>query len=147
MSQQNDPEFDPRDFTPYLLAVASEQSSLAFSEVYKSRYGMTRPEWRVLFHLGRYGPMTATEIGRRGRIHKIKISRAVRALEEKRFLTRRAIERDRRSETLDLRPPGRAAYADLAREAAAFEQRLETRIGQRDARALKRVLRKLAQLE
>jgi DNA-binding MarR family transcriptional regulator len=50
---------------------------------------MLRTEWRVLFHLGRYGAMSAREISRRAGIHKTKVSRAVAALERKRFLERR----------------------------------------------------------
>jgi hypothetical protein len=61
--------------------------------VYKDRYGMLRTEWRVLFHLGRYGAMSAREISRRAGIHKTKVSRAVAALERKRFLERREARR------------------------------------------------------
>ena len=136
-------EFDLGGFTPYLLNIASELESLEFSEVYKSRYGMNRPEWRVLFHLGRYGEMTATEIGRRARIHKTKISRAVQALEVKRFLARAPQDGDRRFEVLSLRPPGLAAYRDLTRQAALYETALEARLGGRDARRLREILQRL----
>jgi len=80
--------FELQDFLPYQLNQAAEAASLSFQQIYKGRYGMLRTEWRVLFHLGLYGQMTATEIGQRSRMHKTKISRAVSALEEKRFLTR-----------------------------------------------------------
>ncbi len=140
---QTPPDFDLTDFTPYLLNIAAEVESLEFSAVYKARYGMTRPEWRVLFHLGRYGAMTATEIGQRSRIHKTKISRAVSALEAKRFLHRAPLHSDRRSEVLRLRPPGQSAYRDLTGHAEGFEQALEKRLGPRDAKALRRVLKKL----
>ena len=58
-------DFDLQYFLPYLLNQAAEEASIAFQKVYKSRYGMLRTEWRVLFHLGRYGAMTATDIGER----------------------------------------------------------------------------------
>ncbi|KMK66229.1 MarR family transcriptional regulator [Puniceibacterium sp. IMCC21224] len=138
------PPFDLRDFTPYLLAMSSEVASLEFSQIYRSRYAMTRPEWRVLFHLGRYGSMTAREICDRAKTHKTKVSRAVRALEEKRFLERRTVEGDRRCEMLSLRSPGQAAYRDLSSEAARFEAQLTARLGDRDALLLKSLLRKLA---
>ena len=79
-------DFDLRFFLPYLLNQAAEESSLAFQQVYKGRYGMLRTEWRVLFHLGIYGEMTAKEIGERARMHKTKISRAVQRLADRRFL-------------------------------------------------------------
>ena len=106
-------DFDLRTFLPYLLNQAAEETSLRFSDVYRDRYGMLRTEWRVLFHLGRYGDMTATEIGRLSRMHKTKISRAVAALEAKRFVARGEDPGDRRRETLTLLAPGRAAYDDL----------------------------------
>jgi DNA-binding MarR family transcriptional regulator len=102
-----DAQFELSDFTPYLLNAAAEAQSLRFSKVYKDRYGMLRTEWRVLFHLGRYGPMSAREISRRAGIHKTKVSRAVAALERKRFLERRDSAGDRRVEILSLRAPGR----------------------------------------
>lgn len=139
-------EFDLIEFTPYLLSLATEVESVAFSSVYRSQFNMTRNEWRVMFHLGRYGDMTATEIGQRARTHKTKVSRAVRALEVKRFLARRTIETDRRSETLSLLPSGRAAYSELARRAAVFEAEFEKRIGTDDALLLRGILRRLVDL-
>ncbi|HAC50641.1 MAG TPA: MarR family transcriptional regulator, partial [Sulfitobacter sp.] len=79
-----DDDFQLQYFLPYLLNQAAEASSLEFQQIYKSRYGMLRTEWRVLFHLGLYGQLTASEIGQRARMHKTKISRAVHRLTERR---------------------------------------------------------------
>ena len=98
MSEKDD--FDLQLFLPYLLNQAAEAASLAFTQIYKNRYGMLRTEWRVLFHLGIYGTLTAKEIGERARSHKTKISRAVAALEKRRYLKRTRLESDRRVEAL-----------------------------------------------
>jgi DNA-binding MarR family transcriptional regulator len=143
-SMPEDDGFELRDFTPYLLNAAGEAQSLAFSRVYKDRYGMLRTEWRVLFHLGRYGEMSAREISRRAAIHKTKVSRAVAALTEKRFLERRPSPEDRRVERLALRPPGRAAFEDLTRAAAAHERALEARLGADRLAELRDLLRRLS---
>ncbi len=137
--------FELTEFTPYLLNAAAEAQSLRFSRVYRDRYGMLRTEWRVLFHLGRYGEMSAREISIRARIHKTKVSRAVHALEAKRFLERRPSDADRRVEILALRPPGLAAFADLARAAADHEAALEARIGAGRLADLRSLLRELAE--
>jgi DNA-binding MarR family transcriptional regulator len=105
---------------------------------------MLRTEWRVLFHLGRYGAMSAREISRRAGIHKTKVSRAVAALERKRFLERKASADDRRVEILDLRAPGRAAFRDLSEAAAAHERRLEARMGNSALVELRDMLRRLS---
>ena len=141
----NDDDFDLQDFLPYLLNQAAEASSLAFQQVYKDRYGMLRTEWRVLFHLGIYGRMTAREIGQRSKMHKTKISRAVQKLAERRFLTRETDDSDRRLEWLDLTAQGRAAYRDLREIAKGYDARLSAKLSARENAVLRQALRKLAE--
>ena len=117
----HDNDFDLQDFLPYLMNQAAEALSLDFQRHYKGKYGMLRTEWRVLFHLGRYGEMTAKDICDRARMHKTKVSRAVAALEAKRYLTRTRQEEDRRSETLRLTQAGTRVFRDLYEEAARFD--------------------------
>lgn len=116
--------FDLQQFLPYLLNQAAEESSLAFQKLYKDRYGMLRTEWRVLFHLGIYGEMTARDIGLKAKIHKTKISRAVAALEDRRFLKRTRSPFDRRREDLSLTKAGHAAYQDLMAVAESYQSDL-----------------------
>jgi DNA-binding MarR family transcriptional regulator len=140
------PDFDLRDFLPYLLNLAAEEASLGFQALYKSRYGMLRTEWRVVFHLGRYGAMTATEVCTRSRIHKTKVSRAVAKLEARRFLRRQVSKLDRRAEVLTLTDAGRAAYSDLQAQAQAYEAKLTAGFTPEEAAALRRALQRLAKL-
>jgi DNA-binding MarR family transcriptional regulator len=139
-------DFDVQDFLPYLLNLAAEEASLGFQVLYKSRYGMLRTEWRVLFHLGRYGEMTAKEICDRSRVHKTKVSRAVAKLAARRFLQRRVLAQDRRAEVLDLTDAGRAAYADLHAQAQAYDAKLTAGFAPEEAQALRRALQRLAKL-
>ena len=141
-----DDDFDLRDFTPYLLQMAAEATSAAFQPAYRERYGMLRTEWRVLFHLGRYGAMTAREVCDRARLHKTKVSRAVAALERKRLLLRTEVEADRRRETLALTPAGERTWRDLTGAARAFDRALSERLGAAEAAALRRALHRLAGL-
>lgn len=138
------PDFDVQDFTPYLLAQAAEAASLAFARVYKDRYGLLRTEWRVLFHLGIYRELTASEIGARASIHKTKISRAVARLEARRFLHREEVAEDRRREILRLTPAGRAAYRDLRQVAKEYEGALLEGFSAAEIRTLKQALKRLA---
>ena len=136
-------EFDLTDFLPYLLNQAAEVRGREFQKVYKGRYGMLRTEWRVLFHLGRHGPMTASAIVEAAQSHKTKISRAVTALEKKRFLRRDTMEHDRRSEQLSLTPAGQRAYRDLAGFAQDYDAKLMAKLGASDAATLKGCLKTL----
>ncbi len=140
-------DFDLEDFLPYLLNQAAEESSMAFQRVYKGRYGMLRNEWRVLFHLGNYGQMTAKEIGTRARMHKTKISRAVSKLEKRRFLTRTKDDEDRRVEHLNLTATGQAAYRDLHSVAKTYDQKLSALFPVAEAKMLRNMLRRLSGIE
>lgn len=139
-----DDDFELANFLPFLLNQAAEESSLAFQHVYKNRYGMLRTEWRVLFHLGIYGQLTAKEIGERARIHKTKISRAVQRLEARRFLTRTRDENDRRSEHLELTAAGQAAYRDLRGVARDYDAKLARHFTSGEVALLRSMLRQLA---
>tara|TARA_R110002110_G_scaffold19919_35_gene81638 strand:+ start:1481 stop:1942 length:462 start_codon:yes stop_codon:yes gene_type:complete len=139
-------DFDLQSFLPYLLNIAAEQSSATFQTYYKDRYGMLRTEWRVLFHLGRYGAMTAKDVCDRARLHKTKVSRAVAALQQKRFLTRNTRPDDRRHETLSLTPQGARAYADLATQAQRFDRALMQDFSPQEALLLRSALMRIAKL-
>ena len=112
------------EFLPYRLNRLAEAVGREFSRVYKERFGLTRPEWRLLATLGQFGTMTATDIGAHTAMHKTKVSRAVVSLEERRWLTRETHRRDRRIENLSLTKAGRSAYLELVPIARAFEDRL-----------------------
>ncbi len=143
MSKSDD--FDLQEFLPYLLNQAAEESSLGFQKVYKGRYGMLRSEWRVLFHLGIFGRLTATEIGTKAKVHKTKVSRAVQRLTERRFVKRTRSDEDRRVEWLELTASGQTAYRDLRKVAAEYEASLRAKLTDKEAQVLKAVLRKLSE--
>ncbi|MGH1331714.1 MAG: MarR family winged helix-turn-helix transcriptional regulator [Paracoccaceae bacterium] len=142
-----DTDFDLKDFLPYVLNLAAEEASLSFQRHYKERYGMLRTEWRVLFHLGRYGEMTAKEICTRARIHKTKVSRAVAALEGRRFVRRKEVASDRRHALLSVTAQGRAAFQELFEKARAFDDQLAAQFSKEDEAVLRKCLRQLAKLE
>ncbi len=144
MSEKNG--FDLRDFLPYMLNQAAEASSAAFQAYYKGRYGMLRTEWRVLFHLGRYGRMTAKEICIRAKIHKAKVSRAVSALGAKQLLSRTTLKSDRRNEMLALTSQGQAVFDDLAKAAEICDKQLTEPFSEAEQAILKSCLARIAKL-
>ncbi|ATU95742.1 MarR family winged helix-turn-helix transcriptional regulator [Phyllobacterium zundukense] len=125
------------DFIPYRLNKAAEAVSQRFASLYRDQYGLTRPEWRTLATLGQFGTLTATAIGVHSSMHKTKVSRAVFALEQRRWLQRKRDGDDRRIENLELTAAGRRAYVDLAKIAHAFEAELLANLGQRGEKELK----------
>lgn len=144
MRDTRDDNFDLADFLPYLLNQAAEASGQEFQTIYKGRYGMLRTEWRVLFHLGIYGRLTAKEIGERAAIHKTKVSRAVQKLAARRFITRERDAGDRRYEYLELTSAGRAAYRDLHEVARQYDGRLTAQFSDEETALLRDMLKRLA---
>lgn len=130
-------------FLPYRLNRLADAVSRDFARIYKERFGLTRPEWRVLAALGEIGTMTATEVGRHSSQHKTKVSRAVAALEKRRWLIRAADETDRRVEQLTLTKAGHEAYRELVPHARAFDVELARTMSPADFATLEAALSRL----
>ncbi len=128
--------FDLDAFLPYRLNRAAELVGLRFAARYKEEFGLTRPEWRTLAALGSSGRMTATEIGVHSSMHKTKVSRAVFALEQRRWLKRTESPHDRRSEHLELTAAGYQAYKELTGLAHDYQAELSRLLGAVDVEAL-----------
>lgn len=116
-------------FLPYRLYRLADLVSREFAAVYKDRFGLTRPEWRVLAGLGQHGTLTAKTLGEQSAMHKTKVSRAVAELERRRWLSRTSDPGDRRIEHLTLTKAGLAAYGEMVPLAKAFERRLSKALG------------------
>ncbi len=116
-------------FLPYRLNRLASVVSLKFRAVYGPHHDLTVPEWRVLATLAQFGTMTAKVIGAHSAMHKTKVSRAVRALEERRWLVRSRSEFDRREEGLTLTAAGLRSYAEIVPRALAFEAALLAELG------------------
>ncbi len=124
------------NFLPYRLNLAAEKVSQKFAQEYKKRYGLTRPEWRTFATIGQFGVITAREICNHSPMHKTKVSRAVHALEKRRWVKRTPDETDRRLEHLELTSAGKTAYKDLVGVAKSFEENFINSIGGEDAKQL-----------
>lgn len=130
------------NFLPYRLHRLGATVSYNFRMIYGPAYDLTVPEWRVLATLGEFDGIGAKAIGKHSAMHKTKVSRAVRALDERRWLKRRRSEQDRREELLSLTPLGRRTYVAMAPVALAFEAKLMADLGS-EAKALLRALDKI----
>jgi len=128
------------NFLPYRMARLAEALSAEIRPVYKDAFGLNRPEWRVLAALADLGPSTATALGAHSAQHKTKVSRAVRALELRRWIRRETVMTDRRSEIISMTDTGQRAYCDLVAPMRERETRILDRIAPEDRAALNRAL-------
>ena len=116
-------------FLPYRLNRIAAAVSQDFRSVYGPHHDLTIPEWRVLATLGQFEAISAKAIGQHSSMHKTKVSRAVRALEERRWLRRRPSEEDRREEILSLTALGQKTYREIVPKALAFERHILDELG------------------
>lgn len=136
-------EFVLDEFLPYQLAVLSERTSREFSALYRDRFGISIPEWRVVAHLSQAGTVSVREIHARVAMDKSKVSRAAARLEAAGYVSKTADPRDGRLVALSLTDKGRAMVGELAPLAKAFEAAFLARLGPR-AEAFRAALAELA---
>ena len=89
---------------------------------------------------------TATQIGAQANMHKTKVSRAVFALEARKWLARSTDETDRRVEWLHLTRSGRAQFAKLSQSARLFESELVAELGDKATRQLLSALTRIEEV-
>lgn len=134
---------DLERFMPYRLAVLAHSVSRALSAIYRDRFGLTVPEWRVVANLGRHQPMSSNRIAELGSMDKAKVSRAVSRLVEAGLVTRETDARDNRLIVLKLSPRGRRVYNKIAPMALAWEEELMAVLDAEERAVLDRAITKL----
>ena len=119
------PGFELEKFFPYLVRVFYSDVTSALSAVYQRDYDMMPAEWRTMAILGAASEgLQATEIVSRSSMDKVVVSRAVKRMEERGYLTRETHSEDGRSFLLQLSGEGRAVYDDLAPKLLDVERRM-----------------------
>jgi DNA-binding MarR family transcriptional regulator len=136
-------QLDLDTFLPYRLHRVAGALSKQARDVYRRKHWLTVPEWRALATIGQFEKITASGIGAHSDMHKTKVSRAVAALEERRWLVRETNAADRREEFLTLTKLGRKAYDEIVPDLVGFENALTERLGTIASRELLAGLKKL----
>ena len=121
--------FDLSAFLPYQLAVASSRISKGFSELYRTEFGLTIPEWRVLAHLAQSDQVSVREIQARVDMDKSKVSRAAARLEGQGLIEKRENLDDRRLLDMRLTAKGRDLIARIVPIADAYQAQILGQIG------------------
>ena len=111
-------------FLPYRLSVLAQLVSGSLHDLYAGPFDLSVTQWRVMAALGRFAPLTASEVGQRIVMDKVAVSRAVAGM-MKRGLVERATDRaDRRRASLKLSTRGKAMHGRIVPLALEYEARL-----------------------
>src|SRR5215475_12205629 len=100
-------------FVPFRLNRLAVAVSNYLSVIYRERFGLDVPEWRVMATVGPERGCTAQYIAGSTRMHKTRVSRAIAHLEQKGLMTRVTSSEDRREMDLRLTKAGQRMYAEL----------------------------------
>ena len=84
----------------------------AFDERVRAK-GITRPQWRVLGLLNRFGGSTQVALAEMMDVEPITLGRMIDRLQEAELVERRADPKDRRAWRIHLTPAGEARLVDL----------------------------------
>jgi DNA-binding MarR family transcriptional regulator len=137
------PDFVLEDFLPHRLAVVSARAHRLFARAYTDQAGLSIAEWQVLSVLARSGDLSATDVARQAAMDKVKVSRAVRSLMERRLLRRAEDRRDRRVRRLAITAHGRRVQARMTPLAYALESEMLGPLSVDDRDRLRVVLSRL----
>lgn len=135
--------FALEEFLPHRLSVVSARAHRLFARAYSDRAGLSVPEWQVLSVLARSGDLCATDVARQAAMDKVKVSRAVRSLIERRMVRRAEDRRDRRVRRLAITALGRRVQAGTMPLAHALESEMLGPLSTDDRERLRAVLSRL----
>jgi DNA-binding MarR family transcriptional regulator len=112
------------DFIPFRLNRLAAAVSDHLSAIYRERFGLEIPEWRVMATVGLMYGCNARFIGESTRMHKTRVSRAISGLVRRGLIRRLPYATDKREMPLRLTPAGRRVYTALVPLALEREQAL-----------------------
>ncbi|MGH8134055.1 MAG: MarR family winged helix-turn-helix transcriptional regulator [Steroidobacteraceae bacterium] len=111
-------------FVPFRLNRLAAEVSSHLSVIYRGRFALEIPEWRVMATVGQDRGCTAQFIAGSTRMHKTRVSRAIAQLMKRGLIERLPSPGDRREMPLHLTKTGGRIYAQLVPLALARERAL-----------------------
>ncbi len=112
------------NFLPYRLSILAQIVSESLHDLYAGPFGLSVTQWRVMAALGRFAPLTASDVGQRIVMDKVAVSRAVAGLMKRGLVERTPDRADRRRTLLRLSARGRGMHARIVPLALDYEDRL-----------------------
>lgn len=135
--------FRLEDFLPFRLNMLAQAVSEQLSTIYRQRFSLDIPQWRILANLASRGPMTAQAIVRATLSHKSTISRAVSELESRKLIERVSDKTDGRAYVLRLTARGKTLFAELLPLVLAYEKSVMQRFTADETKAIRTSLETL----
>ena len=137
---------DTRRALPIALLRARESVMARFRPILTA-HDVTEQQWRVIRVLGEESPLDATEVADRACVLPPSLTRIIKALEERKLLTRDRDAGDGRRIALAITPPGMALIREVTPETSEIYAELEAQYGHDRVERLLDMLCDLAELK
>jgi len=121
-----------QDFLPYRCTSLAQRISLSLSRIYTDRFGISIADWRILVTLAEHGELTARVLTELTSMDKVRVSRALASMEERKLVARRPCPDDSRASLVKLTSAGRALYRRVVPDALAWEASLVSALSPRE---------------
>ncbi len=127
----------------YRFSILSAKIVRAVAKMYGPKYGLLPSGWKAMAAIGRYGPVSAKEVGAHTTVEPDKVTRSVDRLVERAYVGREQDAVDRRRVTLTLTPAGQKVYEDIEFLTRSVELELLGALSVEERKSLSRILAKL----
>jgi len=130
-------------FLPYQLSIASNAVSGRIALEYRTRWGLSVPEWRVMAVLGDSGPLTQRDLTSSTLMDKVAVNRACKVLEDRQLAGRTPNKEDGRSHLLELTDDGLEMHGQIMPLAKEMERRIFDGFSEEELDQFRAMLEKL----
>lgn len=134
-----------KKFLPYQLSVLSNKVSQGIAKAYRDQHKITIPEWRVLVILSANKQQSAKELCESSQMDKVRISRTVKILLNKKLINQKVSEEDARSKKYKLTDAGQKLIRLIKPKAFEYEQILLSSFSDNELILLKTLIKQLDQ--
>ncbi|WP_458097818.1 MarR family winged helix-turn-helix transcriptional regulator [Roseomonas sp. WA12] len=131
-------------YLPTVLSKLVSELRISANAFFGTRYGVTLVEWRILSFLAAAGPSSAYTIWTEGELDKAAVSRALRGLEQREFVTISSVMKSRRPGlVISLAPAGKQLHDAMFDEIMVRHERLLDGLSPEAVEALFGMLRRI----
>lgn len=141
--QQTRNDLELNEFLPYRINLLGRLISDSLSNIYRETFDISVAQWRVLVWLNRYNNLYAKDLSAYTHMDKTQVSRLIRQLEQRGFVSRQIGEADQRYQLLSLTEAGKTLLDELIPQALKWEKRLLASLSIREYQQLTAIIEKL----
>ncbi len=131
------------DFFPYQLSVVANRVSQSIAKIFKEKFDLQIPEWRILVTLYSVDEMSFTDVTDKTSMDKTRVSRAQRRMIDLGLIEAAIDKEDKRKVNLSLTEKGREICREIIPEAKARDAWLQEVITPEEQKQLEGIMAKL----